>query len=203
MKSYPIIDMSPRYGTPVYAFDKLDGSNVRAEWSRKKGFWKFGRRHGLLDDSNPFLQEAPDIIKRDFEDALGKIFVDRRWQKVVAFFEFWGPGSFAGLHEQEPHRCTLIDVAADKRGLLEPREFLRTFAGVYHAPLLYQGNFNHELEEQVRSGQLPGMTFEGIVCKGGYTSPGLPLMFKVKNQAWYEKLRARCAGDEALFEKLK
>ena len=32
--------------------------------------------------------------------------------------------------------------------------------------VLWIGNANSELEELVQSGQLEGMTFEGVVCKG-------------------------------------
>lgn len=204
MKSYPSIDRTPLYGTHIYAFDKLDGSNIRAEWSRKNGFWKFGRRNGLLDHSCPVLLAAPDLIRETHEDALGRIFTEQRWQKTVVFFEFWGTRSFAGNHEDEPHQVTLLDVAADKKGILAPRDYLKVFEDkVPMASLLYQGTFNRTLEEEVRSGALPGMTFEGIVCKGSHVSPGLPLMFKVKNQAWLDRLRTLCGDDATLFEKMR
>jgi len=47
------------------------------------------------------------------------------------------------------------------------------------------------------------MTFEGVVCKGGYVRPGQPLMFKVKNLAWLAKLRGHCGDDDAMFERLR
>jgi len=34
-------------------------------------------------------------------------------------------------------------------------------------------------------------------------SSGRPVMFKVKNKTWYDKLREKCEGDEILFERLK
>lgn len=37
MKTYPTISRDVLNGMSVYAFAKLDGSNVRAEWSRKQG----------------------------------------------------------------------------------------------------------------------------------------------------------------------
>jgi hypothetical protein len=43
MKTYPSISRDI-VGQPIYAFDKLDGSNIRAEWSKKNGFHKFGSR---------------------------------------------------------------------------------------------------------------------------------------------------------------
>lgn len=202
MKEYPSIDAVVRDGT-YYCFDKLDGSGVRGEWDPKKGFWKFGKRHGLIDGSNPHLQLAPDLIRRKYGEDLARIFRAERWRKVTAFFELWGPLSFAGNHEDEDAiTVTLIDAAVDNRGLLAPRDFVRTFDRVDHAALLHRGPVG-EIAEQVRSGTLPGMTFEGVVCKGGWASPGLPTMFKIKNQAWYEKVRQRCGGDEALFEALR
>lgn len=202
VKSYPSIDPKVRRGV-YYMFAKPDGSNLRAEWDRKKGFWKFGKRQGLLDHSNPHLLCAPDLIRAKYEEAMSRIFVGERWKKATAFFELWGPQSFAGNHvEGDALDVTLFDVAAENRGLLEPRPYLRLFEGVPHADLLYHGNITAEVEEQVRSGTFPGMPFEGVVCKGAYASPGLPSMFKIKNRAWLERLRAYCSGDEELFSRL-
>ena len=202
MKEYPSIDAVVRDGT-YYCYDKLDGSGVRGEWDPKKGFWKFGKRHGLIDGSNPHLQLAQDLIQRKYGEDLARIFRTERWRKVTAFFELWGPRSFAGNHEDgDDITVTLLDSAVDNRGLLAPRDFVRTFDRVDHAALLHRGPVG-EVAEQVRVGTLPGMTFEGVVCKGAWASPGLPRMFKIKNQAWYEKLRQRCGGDEALFEAMK
>ena len=204
MKTYPSIDRKPHYGSGyTYVFDKLDGSNIRAEWARKTGFTKFGRRNGLLDDTNPVLKEAIGIFQAKYADDLARIFKDQRWMKAIAFLEFHGPNSFAGNHPDEPHDLTLFDVAADKKGILEPREFIRTFDSVPHAALLHQGPFNHIIEEQVKTSTLPGMTFEGVVVKSTYVSPGLPLMFKIKSQAWLDKLRGHCHGDEQMFERLR
>lgn len=195
MKSYPSISADV-VGQPIYAFDKLDGSNIRAEWSRKKGFYKFGTRNRLVDETDPMLGEAKSLVLDAYADALGRIFVKQRMQHVVCFFELVGEGSFAGLHKNnEPHEVVLFDVAVDKRGIMDPRDFLKLFEDkVRTAALLYRGNPNSTFVEAVRSGQLEGMTFEGVVCKGKFVSPGRPLMFKVKNRAWIEKLREVYAG---------
>jgi len=136
--------------------------------------------------------------------ALAEVFKARRVSKAVCFFEFYGPGSFAGNHEEnDEHKVTLIDAAINNKGIIEPKEFIKWFEGMPHAPLLYKGAFTNELEEQVKSGTLPGMTFEGIICKGGCVSPGRPLMFKVKNLEWFKRLREVCAGNEELFNQLR
>jgi hypothetical protein len=203
MKEYPTIEKITRAGAPVYGFDKLDGSNCRASWDRKKGLWKFGRRHGLLDDSNPHLVKAEGLIRAKYETDLCRIFRDARWTEATAFFEFWGPGSFAGNHVAgEEQTVTLIDVSVHKKGILEPRDFVKLCQGIDHARVVFHGNFNAEVERQVREGTLPGVTFEGVVFKGPYVSPGRPLMFKVKSNAWLVKLKDYCKGDAALFERL-
>ena len=202
MKTYPTINREPQ-NVPIYAFDKLDGSNIRAEWSRKKGFWKFGSRKRLVGRDEAVLGEAEQLVLDKYGDALGNVFRAQRWQKAVAFFELHGPRSFAGWHhEDDEYTVTLFDVAGDKRGIMEPRPFLKTFGHLDHAPLLYSGNANEPFRDSVRGGELEGMTVEGVVCKGKYVSPGLPLMFKFKNRAWIDRLRERCGDDEKLFEQL-
>ena len=39
-------------GLPCIAFDKLDGQNVRFEWTKKRGWFKFGMRRRLFDESD-------------------------------------------------------------------------------------------------------------------------------------------------------
>jgi hypothetical protein len=203
VKTYPTIPSAVQHGTYVYVFDKLDGSQIRAEWTRKKGWAKFGRRGGLLDDSYPLLsQEAPVLFMDKYAEALEKVFRKQRWDKAVVFCEFWGPNSFAGNHEDETHDVTLFDVAFDKKGLLEPRKFLKIFGHLDHSTLLAQGNFTKEMQRQVTEGTLPGMTFEGVVAKGAYVSPGRPLMFKWKSAAWLDRLKDYCGENETLFRQL-
>lgn len=202
MKTYPSID-AQIVREPIYAFDKLDGSNVRAEWSRKRGFYKFGTRKRLLAEGERFFGKVPSLVEEEFSDELERIFRKKRWDKAICFFEFYGPNSFAGWHdENDEHALALFDVAPDKKGILEPRDFVKTFGHLNIAELLYRGNPNSEFIDSVRNRTLPGMTFEGVVCKGKYISPGRPLMFKIKSNEWYQALRDRCKGDQKLFEEL-
>ena len=202
MKQYVSIPRTIHYGLPVYMFDKLDGSNVRAEWTRKGGFGKFGSRRRLIGSDQPYLEEAEDLML-SWEDSLVEVFTKQRWDKVTAFFEFWGPSSFAGKHVQESHRVSLIDVDIYKKGILRPKEFVDLFGHLEIAKLLYHGSMTHPIEDQIRSGTLPGITFEGVVCKALPLKNGYPpLMFKIKTDAWVEKLKAHCAGDEKLFQLL-
>lgn len=204
MKSYPHITSGVRRGVPVYIFDKYDGANLRAEWTRKRGWVKYGRRNGLLDDTHPLLRDQGQRLMEERGDELAAIFKKQRWEKATAFFEFHGPNSFAGnFNEDDEHVVTLIDVAVHRKGFLLPRDFLKLFddlGGV--AQLLHHGNFTQDIQDQVAHGTLEGMTFEGIIAKGAYVSPGRPLMFKWKNLAWLDRLKTYCGDNDELFRRL-
>ena len=202
MKIYPSMD-AEIVRQPIYAFDKLDGSNMRAEWSRKRGFYKFGTRKRLLGEDERIFGKVPSLVREKFSEELEKIFRKNRWDKAVCFFEFYGPNSFCGWHdENDEHTVTLIDVAPDRKEILEPRDFVKTFGHLDVAALLYRGNPNSEFIDSVKNRTLSGMTFEGVVCKGKHRSSGRPLMFKVKSHEWYAALREKCAGNKKLFKEL-
>lgn len=197
MKSYPSIPGGVPTGTPVYVFPKYDGSNVRAEWSRKRGWYKFGSRTRLLDDSHPVLSvKAEPLMLDTYGDDLARIYRDNRWDRAIAFFELFGESSFAGYHdEDEPHEVMLLDVSVHRKGILEPKTFLKTFDGIKLPPVLHHGNFTADMRAQVEAGEFPGQTFEGVIAKGGYKSPGRPWMYKWKAQAWLDRLRGVCSTD--------
>jgi hypothetical protein len=202
MEIYPTIN-TQIVNENIYAFDKLDGSNIRAEWARKQGFVRFGTRQRLLDPREEPLGEAVPLILNGYAEELDRILRRERFEKATVFFEFYGEHSFAGNHETEPHRVMLLDVHKYKQGFLVPREFLKLFGDrVPTAELLYQGKANQPFVESVKNGQLEGMTFEGVVCKGGRDQRNQIIQFKVKNRAWLAKLREKCGDDEKLFEAL-
>ena len=193
MKSYPSIPGSTgksfRAIPAAYIFDKLDGSNIRAEWSLKSGWGKFGTRSGLLDPTNPVFGSAIPTFHEYWEDRLTKVARDQRWQRVVCFFEFWGPSSFAGQHDpSEEKRLTLIDVAPYKVGILGPRAFLDLFDDVDRPQLLGVENWNREFVEAVRNSEIVEITFEGVVAKAG--SGHHLIMAKAKTQRWIDKVRS-------------
>lgn len=194
MKSYPSIPRATgqafREIRNAAIFDKLDGSSCRSEWSSKRGWFKHGRRHGLLDDSNPALSTVPDLFAEHLAEALARIARSNRWQQLIVFYEFWGLKSFAGLHEPEdPKRLTLFDAAVDKKGILGPSEFRHLFEDrVETARFLNQVTWTRGYIEQVRLGEVEGITFEGVVAKAG-TGHSI-VRAKAKTQAWVDRVIA-------------
>jgi len=187
MKSYPSIPSKIINGKSVYAFDKIDGSNIRAEWNKKSGFYKFGSRKQLISTEQEGLSEAKEIIISKYEKDLSDIFRKNKWDRAIVFFEFYGSNSFAGIHIDEPHDCKLFDVSVYKKGFIQPKEYLSIFKNIDKAELLYHGFCDNEFIQSVKNSTLEGMTFEGVVCKfadGKNTS-----MFKIKSIKWLDKVK--------------
>lgn len=197
MKQYPSIPAGAIAGVPVHVFPKYDGSNVRAEWTRKQGWRQFGSRRRVLAPGTLLGTRAKPLMLDTYGDDLARIFRAQRWDRVVAFFEFFGPRSFAGLHhEDDAQEVMLLDVAVHRRGLLPPDTVRALCAGLKLPPLLHHGPFTEAMAQQVRDGVFPGQTLEGIVAKGPLKTPGRPLSFKVKSAAWLAALRKKCASEE-------
>lgn len=203
MKTYPSIPKDIRTDINIYAFDKLDGSNIRAEWSKKRGFYKFGTKTQMLGEDHPMFGQAIPLIRSTYEEGLSKVFAEQKYENVVCFFEYYGPDSFAGHHKLEQMQVTLLDVSPLRKGILEPTEFINLFGHLGIPKVLYYGKANSIFEEQVRNSTLEGMTFEGVICKAkSDNKTPMPIMFKIKSRAWLDKLKTFCKEDEKLFEQL-
>lgn len=204
MKSYPSITKDMRPDVYIYAFDKLDGSNIRAEWNSKKGFYKFGSRNQLIDENTKPLGKAIKILKEKFEEDFAMVAKEQKWRDALCFFEFHGPNSFAGQHkDDEEQTLTLIDVNPYKEGILEPVQFIKLFKHLDIPKVLFEGHITTEFVDKVKNSTLDGMTDEGVVCKGANDKKTkMPIMFKIKSRGWLERLKTYCNGNEALFNKL-
>lgn len=204
MKQYPSIYTTPNYSESFVVFDKLDGSNIRAEWSRKRGFYKHGSRTQLLSTEQEILYPSIEMIEREYAPALASRFKKAGFESAVCFFEYYGPNSFAGSHNPtDKMELVLIDIAPYKKGILSPKEFLELAEGLKIPNILHKGKIGAQIIQDVRNGTFPGVTFEGIVCKGPYQQKlGHPVMFKVKSQAWLDKLKTICGDNEELYNKL-
>jgi len=201
MKQYPSIDGPPRFGAPCYVYPKYDGSNIRAEWTRKKGFDKFGSRKVLLGADNGQLGGAIALIQAR-ADEFAAAFRSKPFAKIekaTCFFEYWGDLSFAGLHDpaDKTMRASLIDVDVYKKGQMDPRDFNDFALMIEGASPVLESRFNQPMADLVRRGEFTGQTFEGVVCKLPPERPWQPpYMFKLKSEAWVARVKARY-GDKA------
>jgi hypothetical protein len=190
MKQYPSITLvkpgSPP-GETLYTFEKLDGSNVRFEWSKKRGWWKYAARARLLDETDDLLGPSMKVFNESSAEPLTKYFVDQGWQTAVAFCEFYGPRSFAGLHHPGDEKWSaLIDVAADKRGIIDPKDYLKLVEKTHVPCPCYLGlcKWNETFLRNVDAGEWmdAGMGFEGVV--GKVMKNKRLFMWKAKTDAW-------------------
>jgi len=176
------------------AFYKHDGSNIRAEWSRKHGWYKFGSRKVLIDETHP-LGDAIQIFLNTYGDDLEKIFKQHKFyrncQNMTVFGEYFGENSFAGWHSPNDEKeIVLFDISIHKKGMISPKEFVKIFGHLKIPKIIYEGNFNASFIQDVKDGKYP--VVEGIVAKGNLPSGRHPhnlWMAKIKTKTWLDKLR--------------
>ncbi len=209
MKSYPSITTKIDFSKDYYLFDKLDGSNIRAEWSKKQGFYKFGSRTQLLTPDQVALYPAIEYIKNMqtfFSESLSEKLSRYKYDSAVCFFEWYGPNSFAGNHVDslDQMKATLIDVSVYKQGILNPETYVKMFSDCGLPKILHKGKITEEIFQSVRNRTLEGMTLEGVICKeAGVNKHGRHAMAKIKSNDWLNQLKVHCNGDERLFDRLK
>lgn len=188
MKSYPSISrLNKRFKkAKFHTFDKLDGSNMRFEWSKKKGWYKYGTRNRLFDESDPVFGMAIPLFHATLAEPISKVLIDQGWQSAIVFCEFWGENSFAGNHEPEDEKhLTIIDVNPYKKGILPPDKFVDLF-GEFAPHYLGKIEWDGDFIQGVKSGEEGGVTFEGVV--GKRMDGKQLLMYKLKTQQWIEKV---------------
>lgn len=201
MQQYPSIDKQIIKDQEYYIFDKLDGSNIRVEFSLKKGFDKFGTRKKLMSDDSGILNQSKELIL-EYEDITHNIFKKNKWQSGTLFFEFFGPQSFAGFHEEnDDFKVALIDAHITKIGYLPPRDYLKAFEDkIAMSQLIKIAKLNKTLLDEIHNGHLEGMTFEGVIAKAFFKNKHIRC--KVKNKAWIDKLKNKYGDESDLFNKL-
>lgn len=201
MEQYPSIPVIVQK-TPIIAFDKIDGSNIRVEWSRKTGFYKYGTRTRLLDPNEKPLGEAKTLFENKYANDLDKIYRTQKYERATAFLEFAGENSFAGNHEEETHDLTLFDIHVYKQAFLPPKEFLKLYGNLDIPNILYTGNPTEAFIKSVRERTLEDMTYEGVVCKGGLDSRRRVISFKIKSQDWLDAVKTKYGHNPGLLRKL-
>jgi hypothetical protein len=190
-------------GRPCIAFHKYDGSNLRFLWQAAKGWFRFGTRQQWLKKKSPTFGIAMGLFQETIAPGLLAVLTAheeyRKVRNLVAFCEFFGPSSFAGLHqEDEPKELRLFDVWLPGRGLVPPQELVRNFGHLPTAEAVYEGLFDREFIEGVKAGSYP--VREGVVAKGTVTRGDKVELWsaKVKTTAWLAELARRSSGSAEL-----
>lgn len=195
MKPYPSIQSSNGQKFrefDAYVFDKLDGSNLRFEWSRKAGWYKCGTRNRLFDHTDPDFGIAIPLFLSGWQEDLTRAAREGRWDHLIVYMECWGKNSFAGKHDPADGKTlTLFDACPNKKGILGPKEFMDHFAHLRIPRFLGIHKWTRGFVDRIRKGEsgIEGITFEGVVGKAG--SGHKLVMAKAKTQAWVDKVLAQ------------
>ena len=209
MNEYPsIINSSKAPRKHCVAFDKLDGSNFRAKWTRKQGFACFGTRTQLIGPETPFWNHMIEVFNAGPADALQDKFKKdkdlRNEREITVYGEYYGPNSFAGRHSDEDVRNNLMvisifDVLVGHKNarFVGPMDFIKEYQELIKIPdVIYVGNLNEELIKDVRASKYD--VKEGVICKGtertGAFSGGV-WTCKIKTQQYLDKLYALYGAD--------
>jgi hypothetical protein len=213
--TYPSIE-GPAFavlGEPCLAFEKYDGSNLRFFWDQRRGWHSSGTRYRWFKPATPTFGVAVEMFQRDY--AAGLLAVLRRHKEyrgvgeLVAFCEFFGPGTFAGLHvDGEPKELVLFDVYLPGRGFVPPKDLVAHFGHLRLPPVVHEGQFSRDFIEAVQAGAYP--VKEGVVARGTRTrrqrkgrAEQEVWMAKVKTRAWLEELQRRAGESEQLRAELE
>lgn len=205
MKKYPTIDYyGEHWGLPIIAFDKLDGSSIRFEWNKKKGFYKSGSRNVMIDENSEQFGVGVKIFKEKYEEKLSQIFTSKKYRDILSFVcfgEFVGKKSAFGQHEfgNDEFDVVLFDIDRYKKGFIPPREFVNDFGDLGIPRVIYEGNLNKEFVERVKRNEFN--LSEGTICKGKIeTKKGREQLYycKIKTDDWFTRLRA--LGDNRLLQ---
>ena len=190
MKTYP---STSRYredrhlGFQGDTFAKIDGSNLRFEWEKKKGWFRFGTRRRVINEEHETFGSALEIFQCDYSEHFEKLALQKKWTGITVYCEFWGDNSFAGEHEPSDEKyLTPIDVAVYKRGILESAEFVKLFNDKFDLKYLGNLTWDQTFVERVQNSEYPNMAMEGVVGKNG--SGHKRLAIKLKSKIWIEKV---------------
>ena len=200
MKSYNSIG-GPSQGQhkPCHVYVKYDGTNLRFEYSKKRGWYKFGTRRMMIDQTHPIYGRAIDLFLDKYESDLSYLFNNKKIfynvQNVVVFAEWFGSKSFSGQHFPDDSKDIIIfDANLHKKGFLDPKLFNETFYGLDVAEEIMECNFGPKLVDDVRKENIHIESLykikteipEGVICKGG--SGHRRWMCKIKTNRYKTKL---------------
>jgi hypothetical protein len=208
--TYPSIE-GPTFAfldAPCVAFEKYDGSNLRFFWDQKRGWHSTGTRYRWFKAATPTFGPAVEMFHRHYArgivESVRRLKEYRGVTELVAFCEFFGAGTFSGLHQDaESKQIVLFDIYLPSRGFVLPKEFVAHFGHLPIAKVVYEGPFSRSFIADVQAGKCP--VAEGVVAKGVHArrqrkgkAEQEVWMAKVKTQKWLAELQRRAGESEDL-----
>ena len=197
MKQYQEINYYGDYwGLSVVAFDKIDGSNLRFEYSQKRGFYKSGTRNMMIDNEHAEFGFAVNLFLEKYSENLLKVFKGKDYRNSMSFVcyaELIGKKSEFGQHlfGEDEFDIVLFDVDEHKKGFIPPRKFVKDFDFCGIPKIVYEGNLNKDFVQSVKKNNF--RLSEGVICKGLIPNKKENNLFycKIKTDEWFERLRSK------------
>jgi hypothetical protein len=192
MKHYETIDYYGKYwNLPIIAFNKIDGSNLRFEYSPKRGFYKFGTKNMIIDKKSEPFGFAIDLFLNKYSNNLTRIFKSKKFSNSLSFVcyaELFCETSKFGQHDFEHGNFDIIlfDINQYKKGFISPKQFVEDFKEVGIPDIIYEGNLNKEFVNNVKNDKYN--LSEGVVCKGIIPNKKENNLYycKIKTNKWLE-----------------
>lgn len=75
MITYRSIDgiRNAKLGEQCYSFYKYEGSNLRWEWNKKRGFFKSGTRKRMFDAADLQFGDAVSLFNENYAEQIEKV----------------------------------------------------------------------------------------------------------------------------------
>lgn len=202
MKSYPSIPglKNIPWGEDCIAFYKYDGSNLRFEWNKKQGWYKFGTRRRLFDETDIEYGRSIELFKNKHAEGIEKVLREKykSFDNAIVFCEFFGDESFAGWHNfEKPFELKIIEIGIHKKGFILPEDFVKNFGHLNISDVIYKGRLDQNFVNSVKNGVYN--LKEGVVVKGSLSgkNPNHSYwMAKIKTNWWFDELKRRASQFE-------
>jgi hypothetical protein len=192
---------SPEFiGENIWAFDKLDGQNLRFEANSKRGFYKFGSRTQMISDKDEQFGVGVNLFMEKYSEPLMNIF-SKKWSKdkfanFTVFAELVGENSFAGKHDPNDELdVILFDVWIYKKGWIQPQKFIDEFGHLGIPNLIYKGELDDRIIKDIQENKFN--LKEGVIAKG--VDKNDTFMMKIKTKSWLQRVKNEL-GEKALLE---
>lgn len=205
MKQYPEIPHHSK-NQYMYFFDKLDGQNIRMEYEKKRGWYKYGSRGQLVARDDKHFGNAFAIFHQPagLAERMEEVILRNKWiGPTTIFCEYWGKESFIGMHKPGDEMfVTLIDISPHRKGILPPDDFIKIASQAYLnsdkkevAKYLGKHYYCDEFRKMVYLGALSGITYEGVIGKAFHGNQ--LIMVKIKTDVWRDRVLQTIAENEA------